>query len=64
MNKVNLLYFINVKMIGHIKESNGNKYLTLVPTNEGKDTLKKYEELWNKIKDLVKSIINDSNNYD
>ena len=51
-------------MIGHIKKSNGNKYLTLVPTNEGKDTLKKYEELWNKIKDLVKSIINDSNNYD
>ena len=25
---------------------NGNKYLTLVPTNDSKEKIKKYEELW------------------
>ena len=29
----------------YLEESNENKYLTLVPTNESKDKLKKYEEL-------------------
>ena len=30
----------------------------LVPTNECKDALKKYEELWTKIKDIIRSIAN------
>ena len=38
--------------------------MTLVHTDESKDTLKKYEELWNKIKDLIKSITNNSGSYD
>ena len=42
---------------GHFKESNGNKYLTLVPTNESKEKKKKYKELWIKIWDLIRSII-------
>ena len=50
--------------MGTLKESNGNKCLTLVPTNEKKDTHKKYEELWNKIRDLIRSITNISDNYD
>ena len=29
-----------------------------------RDTLKKYEELWNKIKDLIKSIAINSGKYD
>ena len=29
-----------------------------------KDSLKGYEELWKKIRDLIKSIINNSDNYD
>ena len=37
-----------MKIHGHIEESNENKYLTLVPTNRSKETLKKYEELWKK----------------
>ena len=41
-----------------LKESSGNKYLMLVPTNEGKDTLKKYEELWSKVRDVSISITN------
>ena len=42
-NRVKHLYF---------KESNGNRYLPLLPTNESKDTLKKYEEIWSKNRDL------------
>ena len=37
--------------------------MTLVPTNESKDTLKKYEELWIKISDLVRSTSNNSGSY-
>ena len=37
---------------------NGNKYFTLVPTDESKDTIKKYEEIWSKIRDLIRSVIN------
>ena len=46
-----------------LKKSNGNKYLMLVPTDESKDTLKKYEELRNEIRYLIRSIINNSENY-
>ena len=34
----------------------GNKYLTLVPTNESKEKIRKYEELWIKIRDLIRPI--------
>ena len=39
---------------GYFEEINGNKYLTLIPTNEGKEKTSKYEELWSKIKDLIR----------
>ena len=38
--------------------------MTLVPTDKSKDTLKKYEELWTKIRYLIRSTSNDSDNYD
>ena len=38
--------------------------MTLDPTDESKDTFKKYEELWSKIRDLVRSITNNSDKYD
>ena len=38
--------------------------LIVVPVGENKDTLKKYEELWTKIKDLIRSKTNNSDNYD
>ena len=37
----------------YIKESNGNKYLTLVSTDESKHTLKKSEKLWKKARDII-----------
>ena len=30
--------------------------MTLVSTNESKEIIKKYEELWSKIRDLIRSI--------
>ena len=56
----NLLYLIINKINRYIDEINGNKYLTLVPTNESKDILKKYEKLWTKKRDHGKTITNKS----
>ena len=44
------------------EESNENKYLTLVLTDKSKDTLKKYGRLWSKIRDLIVSTRNNSDN--
>ena len=40
INSVNPLYLTINKVNGYIEESNENKYLTLVSTDESKDTLK------------------------
>ena len=60
----NLLYLIFGKVNGYFKETNGNKYLTLVPTNKSKEKMKKYEELWIKIRDLIRSKTKNLNDYD
>ena len=56
INSVNHLYLILNIVNGYFQEINENKYLTLVPTNEGKDKILKYEELWSKIRDFIRSI--------
>ena len=38
--------------------------MTLVSTDENKDKLKIYQEVWNKIRYLIKSITINSDNYD
>ena len=38
---------------GYFEEINGNKYLRPVPSNESKEKIKRYEELWIKIGDLI-----------
>ena len=43
MNSAKSLYFIINEINGYVKESNRNKYLTLVPPDKSKDTLKKYK---------------------
>ena len=45
INSVNPLCLIIDKINGYIEESNGNRYLTLVPINECNEILKKYEEM-------------------
>ena len=56
---VNPLYLIIGKVDGHIEENNGNKYLVFDPaelhsTDENKEVLKKYTELWDGIKIKLK----------
>ena len=36
-------------------EVNGNRYLTLVLTNKSKEKIKKYEKMWIKTRDLIRS---------
>ena len=45
ISSVNPLYLIINKINRHIEESNGNRYLTLLLTNESKDALKRHEEV-------------------
>ena len=50
-------------MNGYFEEIN-EKYLTLVSTNENKEKIKKYEELWSKIRDSIRLITKNSDDYD
>ena len=58
INSVNPLYLIIDMINGYTEESNGNKCLKLASTGEAKDTLKKYEKLRDKIRDIIGSIPN------
>ena len=51
-------------MNGYFEYLNGNKYLTLVPTDESKEKIKKYKEMWIKIRDLIRSMTKISDDYD
>ena len=64
MYVINPLHLIFRYVNGYFEEINRNKYLTLAPTNESKEKFKKYERLWIKIRDLIISITNNSNDYD
>ena len=61
---VNPLYLIFCNVNGYFEEINGNKYLMLVPTNESKEKMKKYGELWSKIRAFIRSITKSSDDYD
>ena len=62
-NSVKLLYLIINNANGYIEESNVNKSLTLVPTDESKDKLKKYGKIWGKNKGFIRSTYNNSDDY-
>ena len=55
-NSVNFLCLVFSKVNSYFEEIDENKYLILVPTNESREKIKKYEELWSKIRDLSRSI--------
>ena len=44
INSVNSLYLIFSKVNEYFEKNNGCEYLTLVPTNESKEKIKKYED--------------------
>ena len=58
------MYCIFNKINGYFEEINGNTYLTLVPSNACKEKIKKYEELWSKIRDLIRSVTKNSDDND
>ena len=53
INDRNLRLILN-KVVGYIKENNGNGYLISASTNKNKKTLKKYTELWDEVKNQIK----------
>ena len=61
---VNLLCVIFGEMNRYFEVINGNRYLTLVPTNESKEKTKKYEEPLIKIRTLVRFITKNLDDYD
>ena len=62
-NNAKLLFLIIDSATGYIEKINGNKYLSLIPTHESKEKLKKHEQIWNIIKDLFRSINDNSDDY-
>ena len=64
INSKNPLYLIIENMNGYFEKINKNKYLILVPTYESKEKIKKYEELWSTIRDVIRSITKNSADYD
>ena len=56
ISSVNPLYLIIGEVIGYIEENNGNKYLVFDSTDENKEVLKKYTELWDGIKNEIETI--------
>ena len=63
INSVNTLYLDFDKVNGYFQEINGSKYLMLVLTNESKEIIKKYGELWSKIRDWIVTVTNSLDDY-
>ena len=56
INSVCLFYLMFKTINGYFEEINGNKYLTIVSTNESTVKIKKYREMCNKIRYLIRSV--------
>ena len=61
---VNPLYLIFRDVNRYYEEIDESKYLALIPTNENKEKTQKNKELCSKIRDLIRSITKNSNDYD
>ena len=49
---------------GYIKEKGVNKYLIFESTDENKELLKKYNDVWNVIRDKIKEVSSDECDYE
>ena len=56
INSVNPLYLIINKVNGYIEEKNGSKYLIFDSADKNEEVLKKYNELWDGIKNKIETI--------
>ena len=64
INSANPLYLIFHKGNGFFEEICENKYLMLVPARKSKEIITKHEDLWNKIRNLIRSITKNWDDYD
>ena len=60
---VNPLYLLVNHANGYIEEKNGNKYLIFDSTDENKELLKKYNDVFNEIRNKIKKISSDESDY-
>ena len=56
INSVNPMYLIISEGDEYIKEENGSKYLVFDSANESNEVLKKYNGLWDEIKNEIETI--------
>ena len=61
---VNPLYSIVNHANGYIEEKGVNKYLIFDSTDENKELLKKYNNVWNGIKNKIKEVSSDECDYE
>ena len=57
INRVNPLYLMIDKMIGHFEEKNGNKYLVLDDVDENKEVSKKLKKFGKVLKKRLKRLM-------
>ena len=64
INSVNPLYFLISNASGYIEEKDINKYLIFDSADENKELLKKYNDVFNGIRDKIKEIDSDECDYE
>ena len=57
------MYFITDKVDGFTEGKEGDKYLNFASTDNKKEVLKKYTELWDETKNLIEKIDNKPGEY-
>ena len=56
INSVNPLYLLFDHASEYIEEKNGDRYLMVDSTDENKEVIEKYNDVWNGIRDKIKEI--------
>ena len=56
IDSVNPLYSLLHRINGFIEEKEGSKYLNIASTDSNSKVLKKYEEVWSRIKNWIEKI--------
>ena len=56
INSVNPLYLMIDKVSGYNEEKNGSKYLIFDSADKNKEVIKKYNQLWDEIKNKIETI--------
>ena len=64
INSINPLYLNITHASGYIEEKGVNKYLVFDSTDENKELIKKYNDVFNGIRDKIKEINSDERDYE